>query len=390
VKIRRDELGRFAKKVSLKKSLPRKLPPKKVPPRKLPPKKVPPRKLPSKKFPPTKVPPRKLPPKKLPPTKVPPRKLPPKKLPSTKVPSRKFPPKKFPSRKVPPKKLPPRKLPPKKLPLRKVPRKKLPPRKVPRKKLPPRKVSPKKLSPRKVSPKKLPPRKVSPKKLPPRKVPRKKLPPRKVPRRKLPLRKVPRKKVRRRRGRVLPNIPTRSRAAEVAMLAKLTLLMGEVAAFVEGADVAVKTFINSDGSVDGELRVAEMPDELRSEDGAAELVAILSEVFRAFRPFPATPPMGGKFWVSFAMRFGPQNETEVGKLAELYKKFRGLFQVGTYPAAAWHPTPIQLALATGLKTIVEGVARRQGYPPSVILIRFTWTPDGRRPAHLQGEAGGGR
>jgi hypothetical protein len=330
VKIRRDELGRFAKKVSLKKSLPRKLPPKKVPPRKLPPKKVPPRKLPSKKFPPTKVPPRKLPPKKLPPTKVPPRKLPPKKLPSTKVPSRKFPPKKFPSRKVPPKKLPPRKLPPKKLPLRKVPR------------------------------------------------------------RKLPLRKVPRKKVRRRRGRVLPNIPTRSRAAEVAMLAKLTLLMGEVAAFVEGADVAVKTFINSDGSVDGELRVAEMPDELRSEDGAAELVAILSEVFRAFRPFPATPPMGGKFWVSFAMRFGPQNETEVGKLAELYKKFRGLFQVGTYPAAAWHPTPIQLALATGLKTIVEGVARRQGYPPSVILIRFTWTPDGRRPAHLQGEAGGGR
>jgi hypothetical protein len=166
--------------------------------------------------------------------------------------------------------------------------------------------------------------------------------------------------------------------------------MEVVGGAVEGSDVAVKSFVNADGSVDGELKVSELPDDLRTDEGAAELTAILSEVFRAFRPFPTNPSMGGKFWVSFAMRFGPQNESEIGKLAELYKKFRGLFQVGTYPAAAWHPTPIQLALTTGLKTIVEGVMRRQGYPPSVVLVRFTWTPDGRRPGHLAGEAGGGR
>jgi hypothetical protein len=189
---------------------------------------------------------------------------------------------------------------------------------------------------------------------------------------------------------VLPSVPVRAREAEAEILGKLTGLMEVVGSMVEGSDVAVKAFINADGSVDGELKVSDLPDELRTEEGAAELVSVLSEIFRAFRPFPSTPPMGGKFWVSFALRFGPQNESEIGKLAELYKRFRGLYQVGTYPAAAWHPTPIQLALTTGLKTIVEGVQRRQGFPPSVILIRFTWTSDGRRPGHLAGEAGGGR
>ena len=185
-------------------------------------------------------------------------------------------------------------------------------------------------------------------------------------------------------------MPARAREADILILSKLADLMGEVGGMVGGASVAVKTFINSDGSVDGELKISDLPDELRAEENLPELVALLSEVFRAFRPFPVTPSMGGRFWVSFALRFGPQDETEVGKLAELYKRFRGLYQVGTYPAAAWHPTPIQLALTTGLKTIVEGVARKQGFPPSVILIRFTWMPDGKRPGHLAGEAGGGR
>lgn len=335
---KRDEQGRFAKKVPSRKVPPRKVPPRKVPPRKAPPRKVPPRKAPVKKVPPRKVPLRKVPPSKVPPRKVPPRK----------APSRKASPRKEPSRKVPLRKALPSKASPRKAPPRKVSRKKV-------------------LGKKKILPKKLPSKK-------------------KV----LPRKKVPPKKVRRRRRRVLPPIPARARAAEALMLGRLTGLMGVVGGMVEGSDVAVKTFVNADGSVDGELKVSGLPDELRSGEGAAELTAILSEVFRAFRPFPVSPPMGGKFWVSFAMRFGPQNESEMGKLAELYKKFRGLYQVGTYPAAAWHPTPIQLALTTGLKTIVEGVERRQGFPPTVILIRFTWTPDGRRPAHLAGEAGGGR
>jgi len=174
------------------------------------------------------------------------------------------------------------------------------------------------------------------------------------------------------------------------MLPKLTSLMDVLSSMVAGVDVAVKAFINADGTVDGELKVADLPEDFRSEEGAAEVTSLLSEIFRAFRPFPASPSMGGRFWVSFAMRFGPQNESEMGKLAELYKKHRGLFQVETYPAAAWHPTPIQLALTTGLKTIVEGVMTKQGFPPSVVLIRFTWTPDGQRPRRLPGTGGGGK
>ena len=171
-------------------------------------------------------------------------------------------------------------------------------------------------------------------------------------------------------------------------MGKSTGLMSLVPAVIPGVRTALKSFVNSDGTVDGELRVEELPEELREEGNLPEISALLSEVFRSFRPFPESPPMGGKFWVSFGMRFGPQNEVELGQLAKLYKKFRGLLQVGTYPAPAWHPTPIQLAIAPGLKTVIEGVASRQGFPPSVLLIRFTWTLDGKRPGHWEGEGGG--
>jgi hypothetical protein len=375
VKIRRDELGRFAKKVVPRRDDQGRFAKKKVVGRGSQDSKGQRGSLNTANSGPSggshKVP-RKVVPHKVVPRKVVPHKVVPHKV----VP-----------RKVVPRKVVPRKVVPRKV----VPRKVVPRKGVPRKVVP-RKVVPRKVVPRKVVPRKVVPRKVVPRKVVPRKVVPHKVVPRKVVPRKVRLKKVRlKKKVRRRRKKkILPNIPARARRAEAEILAKLAGLMGMVGTMVEGSDVAVKSFINADGSVDGELKVAELPDELRSEEGAAELVATLSEVFRAFRPFPASPPMGGKFWVSFAMRFGPQNETEVGKLAEIYKRFRGLYQVGTYPAAAWHPTPIQLALATGLKTIVEGVARKQGFPPSVILIRFTWTPDGRRPGHVAGEGGGGK
>lgn len=276
----------------------------------------------------------------------------------------------------PPRKLPrkPPRKPPRKLP-RKPPRK--PPRKLPRK--PPRKL------PRK------PPRKPSRK--PPRKLPRK--PPRKLPRKLLrklprkPLRRPPRRPARKpRKRRPVRQVSERSKEADLEMQAKLVSLMETVNAVIPGLDLAIKTFVNIDGSVDGELRMGKLPEEWRSPDGILEGIALLSEIFRAFRVFEESPSMGGKFWISFGVRFGPQNDMELGRLAELYKRFRGMLQTGTYPVQAWHPTPIQNSLTIGLRTIIDGIMSHHGIPVSVILVRFIWIPDGTRPGRYQDELGG--
>ena len=185
------------------------------------------------------------------------------------------------------------------------------------------------------------------------------------------------------------------------MLSKLEEVMGLVAMMFPETSMAIKSAINSDWTVDGELRVDRLPDELRTMDGMLEIISLLSEAFRAFRPFPQVPDMGGKFWVSFGVRFGPSNETEAGDLADLYKRFRGLFQTGTYPAFAWSLSAIQMAIAPGLRTIFEGIARKMGIPPATLLIRFVWTSGPRqpwrdiprklqikqRPGHWEGEGG---
>ena len=224
---------------------------------------------------------------------------------------------------------------------------------------------------------------------------------RKVPRKPARPAKPARKRRRRRPRKPMPPLPAGAQAAQTLMLSKLEEAMGLVAMMFPSTSMAIKSAINSDWTVDGELRVDSLPDELRTMDGMLEIISLLSEAFRAFRPFPQVPDMGGKFWVSFGVRFGPNNETEIGKLEELYKKFRGLFQTGTYPAFAWSLASIQSSIAPGLKTIFEGVARRMGIPPSTLLIRFVWTPGPRkawreishsqqskqRPGHWEGEGG---
>ena len=159
----------------------------------------------------------------------------------------------------------------------------------------------------------------------------------------------------------------------ISLLETIEALYGNL-----GLDLAIKTFINADGTVDGELRIGNLPDSWRTEEGMLEMIASLSAVFSSFRPFDEDPPMGGKFWISFGVRFGPQNESEMEGLAELYKRFRGMFQTGTYPTQAWHLAAIMNSLVIenqGLRVIIDGIMRRHGLPPSVILVRFIWTPE---------------
>lgn len=152
--------------------------------------------------------------------------------------------------------------------------------------------------------------------------------------------------------------------------------------------MAVQSFINTDGSVDGELRVGSLPDEWRTPAGVPLLVATLSNAIRSVAVFDSRPSMGGAFWASFGVRFGPQNESEVGELVDLYKRHRGMFQIGTYPTPAWGMGALQVAITgdiVGLRAMVASLLNKRGLPPSQILIRFVWTPDGKRPAHYVGE-----
>jgi hypothetical protein len=213
-----------------------------------------------------------------------------------------------------------------------------------------------------------------------------------------PVRRKPAKLVRRKpakprkfKKRALPERPlisNRALAAEAEIHTRAVMVMESLELIGQGLDMAAQSFVNSDGTVDGEVRVGNLPDEWRVPEGLPDLIATLSNAFLSFRQFDVTPPMGGKFWITFGIRFGAQNESEAEEFAKLYKEYRGLFQIGTYPTRADNLTPIQLSLTDerhGLRSMINAVEEKRGMPPTSILVRFVWTPDGSRPAHYEGE-----
>ena len=214
------------------------------------------------------------------------------------------------------------------------------------------------------------------------------------PARKLPKRQPVKKPKKRRRKPRLPPIDTRSRDAEIAIQERLVALSQAVHFLQPGLDMAVQSMVNIDKTVDGELRVGNLPAEWRDPAGLTDMIATFSNAFASFRVFDRYPPMGGSFWFSVAVRFGPQNEMEMQDLAKLYKKNKGLFQIGTYPTRADHPAPLQICLTDdrqGLRSMIHNLAEKRGLPPTTILIRLIWGPDwhpdvsGKRPGHYKGE-----
>jgi hypothetical protein len=150
-------------------------------------------------------------------------------------------------------------------------------------------------------------------------------------------------------------------------------------------EASMKTFVNADGTVDGEVRMGGLPDEWRTLEGLVELKVFLSKLFLKIGPIePETE--GGKYWISIGVRFGPQNETEIGELAELYKRYRGLFQVSSYALEASYPSALQNSIVS-IGAIIQSIIQKRGMPPMVIFIRVTWTPDGERPHRYKGESG---
>jgi hypothetical protein len=161
----------------------------------------------------------------------------------------------------------------------------------------------------------------------------------------------------------------------------------EVARAGLGLVTDIKSFVNRDGTVDAELRISDLPDEWKVEDGGPFISEFLSEIFQQLGTLKDTDD-GGRFWVSVGFRFGPSNESEIGELAELYKRHRGLFQIASYPVSAALASGLQNAVAAS-GTMATSLGESRGLYPAVVIVRLTWMPSGQNPSRYKGEKGGG-
>lgn len=152
-----------------------------------------------------------------------------------------------------------------------------------------------------------------------------------------------------------------------------------------GLEAGMKTFINSDGSVDGEVRIGGLPDDWRVPEGLVYLKEFLAGLLNKLGPL-VPGDEGGQYWISIGVRFGPSNDAEIGELAELYKRHRGLFQVASYALDLSIPgAAVNAVVAIG--DIIRAIMEKRGLPPTVVFVRITWTPDGVRPHRYAGESG---
>ena len=227
------------------------------------------------------------------------------------------------------------------------------------------------------------------KKFPTKKRPTKKLPAEKLPAKKPPGRKKPPVKPKKPPKRRYPTFMAAAMAAEALMQNKLVVI-GELMQNVEPElTVGVKSFVNKDGTADAELRVGNLPDEWRTVDGLPFIVAAISEALRGAGALPVKPPMGGAFWISFALRFGPKDLAEIQEFAKNYKRWRGLLQLGAYHTTA-QSLPAMLNNALALRMFISRLWERHNLPPLQLLIRLVWTPIKVNPGRLPGEEGEAR
>ena len=148
----------------------------------------------------------------------------------------------------------------------------------------------------------------------------------------------------------------------------------------------MKTFVNADGTVYGEVRLSDLPEEWRGGDDLVGLMAFLSDVLTGVGLLVAGAE-GGGYWISIGVRFGAQTDAERGDLAEMYKRYRGMFQVASYALDLSRQGSIGNAIVA-FEMIVRSLMEKRGLPISVVFVRYTWTPDGVRPSRYEGERGG--
>jgi hypothetical protein len=175
--------------------------------------------------------------------------------------------------------------------------------------------------------------------------------------------------------------------AEGRVQEKLVQLMTAFSIIAPDLELAMKSMLNSDGSVDSEVRIGNFPDEWRVPDGLPELAAVFSEALAQMGVILPGPEEGGYF-ITIGSRFGPQDESELEILAMLYKHWRGMFQTAVHPTSAEARDSIQNQVV-GIRLILKSLLKTWGVPPATVFIRIIWTPDGVRPERFGGERGGG-
>ena len=93
--------------------------------------------------------------------------------------------------------------------------------------------------------------------------------------------------------------------------------------------------------------------------------------------------------MSFALRFGPSNMTEMLEWANHYKRFRGLLQIGAYHTTAQNLSAmLHNALVT--RVFVKGMWEKHGMPPVQLLVRFVWTIEKKDPGETRSAGERGR
>lgn len=151
--------------------------------------------------------------------------------------------------------------------------------------------------------------------------------------------------------------------------------------------MSVRSFVNRDWTMDAELRISNLPEEWKTLDGVPAMMEFLSIALEDMGLLGMTPD-GGAFWMSIGVRFGASNEAEIGELAEIYKRHRGMFQIASYPVSMSYAGGTQNAVVA-IGNMTKALMDKRGKPPTVIFIRIMWMPKGMTPSRFKGEKGGG-
>lgn len=148
------------------------------------------------------------------------------------------------------------------------------------------------------------------------------------------------------------------------------------------ASYDIKSAINRDGSADAQLAISDFEEAMDWRD----VLEVLSKFFSS-GVVPLVNPGGGpSYWISIGLRFGPQEPEELEELADLYKRYRGMFQVSANYQRMDDNQTIQTNIAASLQ-VGNSLIEKRGLEPTVILVRIAWSLMNTQPKRYEGERG---
>ena len=127
-------------------------------------------------------------------------------------------------------------------------------------------------------------------------------------------------------------------------------------------DTRIYTHVNKDGTVDGELRIENIPEDLP----ISEALVVLTEgnPFKTFKGL----------WSSIGIRFA---EVAMEDMKERYKRHRGLYQESTYYGRS---SVEMLNQQRATAQLISENMEKYGFPKAEqIYVRFHWNKQNTKP-----------